>query len=190
MKNLFFAVLLLSVLLAYGNRAVAQNVNINRGSHFYLGVDFKIATLFTNTSIKSLFGLKAGYNQKFTKQLFAGPQLEALFIRSPMNKGARISLFAGPSTEVELKSLSKMANLSNTTSLSGKLSWVFPINPRSSDYTFLDCVSFGASFINDDFLGFNKSSIGINVDLQRYDIGFYGSKNRMLNINSSSTTSF
>ena len=134
--------------------------------------------------------LKAGYNQKISPLLFAGPQVEALFIKSPMNKGARISLFAGPSTELELKTLTKMAHLSNTSSFSGKLSWVFPLNPHSSEYTFLDCISVGASFINDDFLGFNKSSIGINLDFQRYDIGFYNSRNRMVNINTSSTTSF
>ncbi len=134
--------------------------------------------------------IKAGYNQKISPLLFAGPQVEALFIRSPVNKGARISLFAGPSTELELKTLTKMAHLSNTSSFSGKLSWVFPLNPHSSDYTFLDCISVGASFINDDFLGFNKSSIGVSLDFQRYDIGFYNSQNRMININTSSTTSF
>ena len=186
----FYLILLLASLLCFSADTFAQKINIDRGSHFYVGVDIKIATLFTNTSIKSLFGVNAGYNRQLTKQLFAGPQVQALFIRSPLNKGARVSLFAGPSTEVELTTLTKMANLSNTTSLSGKLSWVFPINPQSSDYTFLDCISFGASFTNDDFLGFNKSSIGINIDLQRYDIGFYNSKNRMININTNSTTSF
>ncbi len=135
-------------------------------------------------------GIKAGYNQKVSNQLFAGPQLEALFIRSPLNKGARISLFAGPSAELELKSLTKMAQLSNTTSFSSRLSWVFPINPSSSEHTFMDCISIGASFINDDFLGFNKSSIGLNLDFQRYDIGFYNGKSRMININTTSTTSF
>nr|WP_294896029.1 hypothetical protein [uncultured Pedobacter sp.] len=188
MKKSYFIIVLLA--LCFYKNADAQKINIDRNSHFYVGLDIKIATLLTGTSIRSLFGVKAGYNQKLSSQLFAGPQLEALFIRSPLNKGARISLFAGPSTEFELATLNKMANLSNTTSLSGKLSWVFPVNPKSSDYTFLDCISFGASFINDDFLGFNKSSIGLNVDLQRYDIGFYNSKSRMININSSSTTSF
>lgn len=187
MKKIYLIVLLATT-LCYNN-TFAQNAIIERNSHFYVGLDIKIATLLTGTSIKSLFGVKAGYNQKLSNQLFAGPQVEALFIRSPMHKGARISLFAGPSTEVELKTLTKMVHL-NRSSLSGKMAWVFPINPQSSEHTFLDCISFGASFTNDDFLGFNKSSIGFNVDLQRYDIGFYNAKSRMLNINTSSTTSF
>lgn len=189
MKKIYF-IILLAIATCANQNAYSQKVTISRNSHFYVGVDFKIATLLTGTSIKSIMGIKAGYNQKITNVLFAGPQVEALFIRSPLNKGARISLFAGPSTELELTTIAKMAQLSNTTSVSGKLSWVFPINPNSSEYTFLDCISVGASFINDDFLGFNKSSIGINLDFQRYDIGFYDSKNRMLNINTSSTTSF
>ena len=186
----FCLTILLTIAICVGNKSFAQKVTLERNSHFYVGVDIKIATLLTSTSIKSLFGVKAGYNQKLSNQLFAGPQIQALFIRSPIHKGARVSLFAGPSTEVELKTLTKMAHLSNTTSLSGKASWVFPVNPKTSEYTFLDCISFGASFINDDFLGFNKSSVGINFDLQRYDIGFYNSKSRMININTSSTTSF
>lgn len=163
---------------------------MERNSHFYVGLDIKVATLFTATSIKSLLGIKVGYNQKVSSQLFAGPQLEALFIRSPLNKGARISLFAGPSTELELKKVTQGDNLSNTTSFSSRASWVFPINPKSSDHTFMDCISVGASFINDDFFGFNKSSVGINLDFQRYDIGFYNSDSRMININTTSMTSF
>ncbi len=189
MKRSYLIILLIAT-LGFSNDIFAQQVIIQKDSHFYVGLDIKIATLLTGTSIRSLFGVKAGYNQKVSNQLFAGPQLEALFIRSPLNKGARISLFAGPATEIEMITLTKMPNRSNTTSLSGKLSWVFPINPQSSDYSFLDCVSIGASFINDDFLGFNKSSIGVNFDFQRYDIGFYDSKSRMININTSSTTSF
>ncbi|HTN20985.1 MAG TPA: hypothetical protein VL125_10935 [Pelobium sp.] len=189
MKKIYL-IILLTTAVCIGNKSFAQKVTVERNSHFYVGVDIKIATLLTSTSIKSLFGIKAGYNQKLSNQLFAGPQVEALFIRSPINKGARISLFAGPATEVEVKTLTKMVNQANTTSLSGKMSWIFPINPKSSDYTFLDCISVGASFSNDNFLGFNKSSIGLNLDLQRYDIGFYNGKNRMLNINTNSTTSF
>lgn len=189
MKKKYFIILFIAA-LCFKSSAFAQNISVEKNSHFYIGLDIKVATLLTGTSISSLFGFKAGYNQKLSNQLFAGPQVEALFIKSPVNRGARVSLFAGPSTEVELRTLSRIANLGNSTALSGKLSWVFPINPQSSDYSFLDCISIGASFTNDDFLGFNKSSIGLNLDLQRYDVGFYSSKSRMININSSSTTSF
>lgn len=189
MKKIYL-ILLLATTLCFCNQVFAQKLRIERNSHFYVGLDIKIATLLSGTSIKSLFGVKAGYNQKVSNALYTGPQVQALFIKSPLNKGARISLFAGPSAELEFNSIIQMAQLSNTSSFSGRLSWVFPINPNSSEHTFMDCISIGASFINDDFLGFNKSSVGINLDFQRYDIGFYDSKSRMININTSSMTSF
>lgn len=188
MKKILYFILLAGI-CCFSKQTQAQNIDLHRNSHFYVGVDIKIATLLTGTSIKSLMGLKVGYNQKLSNNLYAGPQLEALFIKSPSHKGARISLFAGPSTELELKTVSKMERLNSTTSFSGKMSWVFPLNPHTSEYTFLDCFSIGAAFINNDFLGFNKTSVGINLDFQRYDIGFYDGQSRMININTSSITS-
>lgn len=185
MKKICLSFVLLILLLC---KSFAQELVVNKKSHFYVGVDIKVATLFTSTSIKSLFGIKLGYNQKLSNGLFTGPQAEALFIRSPINKVARISLFAGPAAEFELKPMQERALQQKTTSVTVKSSWVFPLNPKSSDYTFLDCISVGASILNDDFLGFNQSSVGINLDWQRYDIGFYDSSNRMLNINTVSST--
>ncbi len=184
-----FTLLALIAVICFSIPAFAQNLNFERKSHVYLGIDIKVATLFSGTSIRSIFGIKLGYNQKIGTDIFAGPQAEALFIRSPMNKGARISLFAGPATEIEFKNVNQISQVPSSFSFSGRMSWVFPINPMSSDHTFGDCFSMGASIINDDFLGFNKTALGINLDFQRYDLGFYNGTTRMLNINTSSVTS-
>ncbi|MFC5282171.1 hypothetical protein [Pedobacter alpinus] len=190
MKKLYFLLLLIGCLLK-GTATFSQNNNLQNNSHFFLGVDFRIATLVSGTSIKTIMSLKLGYNQKIANEVFAGPQINALFIKSPINRGARISLFAGPSVEYEHKQTVSINKINNSTFLSSRASWVFPVNPKTSDYTYMDCISVGISYNSDDIFGFNKTGLDLNLDLQRYDIGFYSKGfSRMVNVSSGSHTTF
>ncbi len=188
MKLLF--TLLLTLLIIINSNALSQNIETPNNSHFYVGVDIRIATLVSGTSIKTIMGVKFGYNQKISNKLLAGPQATALFIRSPVNRGARISLFAGPSAEYEIKENTQISNFNKSTFFSSRASWVFPINPQSSEYTYMDCISVGASYNSDDIFGFNKTALDLNLEFQRYDIGFYNGFSRMVNISSGSHTTF
>jgi hypothetical protein len=184
LSKLLSSILLLSLF----NTSYAQEIPQKNG-YFFVGLDINIATLSTGTSIKTLMGVNFGYNKKFANHLFAGPQVNAVFIKSPANKGARISLFAGPSAEMEIKRIGKNP-LTASQSLSNRLSWVFPLNPKSSDYTYKDSFSISTSLSNDEFFGFNKSSIALNIEFQGYDIGFYNGLKRMVSIGTGTRTTF
>lgn len=184
LSKLLFSILLLSLF----KTSIAQEIPQKNG-YFFVGLDINLATLSSATSVKTLMGVNFGYNKKFANHLFAGPQVNAVFIKSPANKGARISLFAGPSAEMELKRIGKNP-LTTSQSLSNRVSWVFPLNPKSSDYTYMDCFSISTSLSNDEFLGFKKSSIALNLDFQGYDIGFYNGLSRMVSISTGTRTTF
>ncbi|MBK0382668.1 hypothetical protein I5M32_06805 [Pedobacter sp. SD-b] len=170
------------------NSSYGQTVDQKSG-YVFVGLDINVATLSSATSIKTLMGVNFGYNKKIANHLYAGPQINAVFIKSPVNKGARLSLFAGPSTEMEIKRIGKNP-LTASQSLSNRLSWVFPLNPKSSDFTYTDCFSVSTSLSNDEFFGFNKTSVDIGIDFQGYDIGFYNGLSRMISISSGTRTSF
>ncbi|OAQ41577.1 hypothetical protein A5893_00215 [Pedobacter psychrophilus] len=184
LSKLLLSILFLSLFKSSYGQGIPQ-----KNGYFFVGLDINIATLSSATSVKTIMGVNCGYNKKFTNHLYAGPQVNAVFIRSPANKGARISLFAGPNAEMELKRIGKNP-LTTSQSLSNKVSWVFPLNPKSSDYTYMDCFSISTSLSNDEFFGFKKSSIAINVDFQGYDIGFYNGLSRMVSISSGTRTTF
>jgi len=189
MKTTYCSKILLSFLLCIlFNVSYGQGIKEKSG-YFYVGLDINIATLASGTSIKTIMGVNFGYNRKVADHFYAGPQMNATFIKSPVNRGARISLFAGPSTEMEIKRIGKNP-LTASQSLSNRLSWIFPLNPQSSDYTYMDCVSVSTSLSNDEFFGFNKSSIAVNLNFQRYDIGFYNGFNRMFSISTGTRTTF
>ncbi|TKB98782.1 hypothetical protein [Pedobacter cryophilus] len=190
LKTIFRSLFILLVAVTYSNTSIAQINRQIKNGYFYVGFDANIATLFSGTSVKTIMGVKLGYNQKVATNVFVGPQVEALFIRSPINRGARISLFAGPSTELEVIDRLDQSVKTKSSYLSTKLSWVFPLNPQTSDYVYMDCISLSTSYNSDDFLGFNKTSISLNLDFQKYDIGFYGGFNRMVNISTGSMTTF
>lgn len=189
-KKIYFIFLLILIVFTFSKSSFAQTNAANKNGYFYVGFDTNIASLFSGTSIKTILGVKLGYNHKVATNVFVGPQVDALFIRSPVNKGARISLFAGPSSELEI--IDRMDQTANKKSsyLSTKVSWVFPLNPQTSEYVYKDCISLSASYNSDDFLGFNKSSLNFNLDFQKYDIGFYSGFNRMVNISTGTTTTF
>jgi hypothetical protein len=184
LPRFLFSILLLSLF----NSSYAQGIPQKNG-YFFVGLDINLATLSTATSVKTIMGVNFGYNKKLANHLYAGPQVNAVFIRSPANRGARISLFAGPSAEMELKRIGKNP-LTASQSLSNRASWVFPLNPKSSDYTYMDCISISTSLSNDEFLGFKKSSVALNLDFQGYDIGFYNGLSRMVSISTGTRTTF
>ena len=190
LKSTFRILFILLNVFTFSNTSFAQINRQIKNGYFYAGFDANIATLFSGTSIKTIMGVKLGYNQKVATNLFVGPQVEALFIRSPKNKGARISLFAGPSTELEIIDRLNQSAKTKSSYLSTKLGWVFPLNPQTSEYVYKDCITLSTSYNSDDFLGFNKTSISLNLDFQKYDIGFYSGFNRMVNISTGSTTTF
>ena len=168
----------------------AQNIPNYKNNYIYAGLNVRIASIGSGTSIKNLFGVKLGYNQKLNDHAYGGPVIEAMFIRSPVNRGARISLFAGPSIDYDIGKYNYVKHVLNSTFVSTNASWVFPINPATTDYTYLDCISVSASFNSKEFYGLNKTSIDINLNFQRYDIGFSTGNGRMLNISTGTRTNF
>jgi hypothetical protein len=190
LKSTFRTLFILLVVFTFSNPSFAQINRQIKNGYFYVGFDANIATLFSGTSVKTIMGVKLGYNQKVATNVFVGPQIQALFVKSPADRGARISLFAGPSSELEVIDRLDQSIQKKSSYLSTKLSWVFPLNPKTSDYVYMDCISLSTSFNSDDFLGFNKTSINLNLDFQRYDIGFYSGFSRMVNISTGSMTTF
>jgi hypothetical protein len=189
-KNYFLKLVTLSLIVAFGKVSYAQSPNNYRNGFFYAGFNVSLATLASGTSIKNIMGVRFGYSHKVANNTFAGPVIDALFIKSPINKGARISLFAGPSVDYEISKFNQLSGKVNSNYLSAKTSWVFPVNPATSDYIYMDCISLSASINNDDFYGLNKSSLDLNIDFQRYDIGFSTGASRMVNISTGTKTTF
>jgi hypothetical protein len=190
LRNCFLKLIVLSLLVAFSQVSFAQSPNAYRNGFFYAGFNVKIATLASGTSIKNIMGFRFGYNHKVANNTFAGPVVDALFIKSPVNKGARISLFAGPSIDYDISKFDRLTGTVNSNYLSARTSWVFPVNPATSDFTFMDCISLSASLNNDDFYGLNKSSLDFNIDFQRYDTGFSTGASRMVNISTGTRTTF
>ena len=188
-RKIFGHLILINIVFTF-NSVSAQNIRANQNAYFYAGLDLNVATLFSNTSIKSTLGLKVGYNKSVGSNIFLGPQVKALFINNPGKKGVRPSLFAGVSSEFEVtKYISNEYLIKDVNQFSGRLSWVFPINSASSDYIYKDCVSLSASFKSDRF-NFYRSSLDLNLDFQGYDIGFYNGLNRMVNLSTGSISAF
>ena len=188
-RKIFGHLILISIVFTF-NSVSAQNIRANQNAYFYAGLDLNVATLFSNTSIKSTLGIKLGYNKFVGNNIFVGPQVKALFINNPGKKGVRPSLFAGVSSEFEVtKYISNEYLIKDVNQFSGRLSWVFPINSASSDYIYKDCVSLSASFKSDRF-NFYRSSLDLNLDFQGYDIGFYNGLNRMVNLSTGSISAF
>lgn len=172
------------------NNVSAQNMRASRNSYFYAGLDLNVATLFSNTSIKSTLGLKIGYNKSVADHIFVGPQVKMLLINNPAKKGVRPSLFAGVSSEFEItKYISNEYLIKDVNQLSSRLSWIFPINSASSEYIYKDCISLSASYKSDKF-NYYRSSVDLNLDFQGYDIGFYNGLNRMVNLSTGSISAF
>lgn len=168
----------------------AQNIRANQNAYFYAGLDLNVATLFSNTSIKSTLGIKVGYNKSVADNIFVGPQVKMLMINNPSKRGVRPSLFAGASSEFEVtKYISNEYLLKDVNQFSGRLSWVFPINSASSEFIYKDCISLSASFKSDRF-NYYRSSVDLNLDFQGYDIGFYNGLNRMVNLSTGSISAF
>jgi hypothetical protein len=190
-NSCFLKALTLSlIIISFSKLTFAQSPNDFRKGFFYAGFNVRLATLASGTSIKNIMGVKFGYNYKVANNTFAGPVVDAMFIKSPINRGARISLFAGPSVDYEVSRFNKLTGLANSNYLSATTSWVFPVNPSTSDFTYLDCISLSASINKDDFYGLNKSSLDLNIDFQRYDIGFSTGASRMVNIGTGTKTTF
>lgn len=189
-RNYFLKIVTLSLIVAFSKVSFAQSPNSYRNGFFYAGFNIKLVTLASATSIKNIMGVRFGYSHKVANNTFAGPVVDALFIKSPINKGARISLFAGPSIDYDVSRINKLSGMVNSNYLSTKTSWVFPVNPATSDFTYMDCISLSASINNDDFYGLNKTSLDLNIDFQKYDIGFSTGASRMVNISTGTRTTF
>ena len=189
LRKFFGHLIIISIIFTFNNVS-AQNIRANQNSYFYAGLDLNVATLFSNTSIKSTLGIKVGYNKSVDDYIFVGPQVKVLFINNPGKKGVRPSLFAGASSEFEVtKYISDEYLIKDVNQFSGRLSWVFPINSASSDYIYKDCVSLSGSFKSDRF-NYYRSSLDLNLDFQGYDIGFYNGLNRMVNLSTGSISAF
>ncbi len=170
--------------------SLAQNNYEEKKSTIYLGLDINLATIFTGTSIKSAASLKGGYNYLLTSNIHAGPQIKVLFIKSPTNKGLIASIFVGPSAEIEYSKKYFNHQITKDISMfSNRFSWVFPINSKSSDYIYKDCISITTSYKTSKF-NFFKTSIDMNLDFQGYDLGFYSGFKRMINISIGTVSTF
>jgi len=159
-------------------------------SSFYLGVNVNVATIFTNTSYKSLFDLRGGYNYQANTFFGVGPQVQVNFVKSPFKKGATPSIYFGASTQMETgRLLEKSVNPINHTRISNKLTWVLPINPSVNNYEYKDCISFTTSIKNSGF-SFYRTSLDLNIDFQRLDLGFVSGLSRIITFSSGASNSF
>lgn len=185
----FIIIIIIGLIFTYKSVS-AQNIRASQDAYFYAGLDLNIATLLSNTSIKSTLGIKAGYNKSVADHVFIGPQVKMLLINNPGKKGIKPSLFAGASSEFEVsKYISNEYLIKDVNQFSGRLSWVFPINSASSDFVYKDCISLSASYKSDRF-NYYRSSVDLNLDFQGYDIGFYNGLNRMVNLSTGSISAF
>jgi hypothetical protein len=189
-NKFFYGFLLVGFSVLMSHNLYAQNIYQEKKSNIYLGFDINLATLSSGTSIKSTVSLKAGFDYRLNENFSAGPQLKILFINSPLNKGLKASIFAGPTTNIEFTKLLSDKYLTKDASMfSNRISWVFPVNSKSSDYIYKDCLSISTSYKNSSF-NFYRTSLDLNIDFQGYDIGFYNGFNRMINLSTGSVNTF
>lgn len=189
-RNPIIRITTILLIIAFSEASHAQSLNSYRKGLFYAGINVRLVTLASGTSIKNIMGVRLGYHHKVTQNTFAGPVIDAMFIKSPVNKGARISLFAGPSIDYDISKLDRLTATVNSKYLSARTSWVFPINPVTSDFTYMDCISLRVSINDDDFYGLQKTSLDFIIDFQRYDTGFSTGASRMVNISAGTSTTF
>lgn len=159
-------------------------------SGFYIGITVNVATIFTNTSYKTLFGFKGGYNLQTNSFLGVGPQLQVNFVQSPFKKGVIPSIYMGASAQMETGSLfENNINPVNHTRVSNKLSWVFPVNPSVNNYDYKDCISFTTSIKHSGFSVY-RTTLDLSIDFQKYDLGFISGLSRVITFSSGASSSF
>lgn len=168
---------------------VQANAQIKK-SHFYLGLDVRLASLSSSTSYKTIFGIKGGYNVALSNRVAIGPQAQILFVKSPAKKGALPAFYSGISTLIETSDIIKEnKNKFNSVAVNNRLSWIFPLNPAVNNFDYRDCFTITTSIKVAEFY-YYKTSLDINVEFQRYDIGFYSGQTHMISLTTGSTGTF